>query len=268
MKDRLAKYSIQFSKEEVLPDLPKKIYDIHEVEMAPQQAQIYKQMQQDLLARIDDEEISVTNALTMMLRLAQITSGFVVIDSVMSDEGEELREKSTKAFDENPKLEAVREILAEKKPGEKTIIWACWRQDIAALKALCGDKAVVYYGSTSQEDREMAEWKFNCDPETTVFIGNPATAGVGLNLLGDYLKNPGDTNCDHVIYFSQDWSPIKRSQSEDRAHRRGVRQQVRITDLCIAGTIDETIRARVVEKRMNAMEISDIRSILKELLAC
>ena len=37
-------------------------------------------------------------------------------------------------------------------------------------------------------------------------------------------------------------------------------------DLCVPGSIDEEIRARVVQKRVTALEIQDVRSILKHVL--
>jgi hypothetical protein len=36
--------------------------------------------------------------------------------------------------------------------------------------------------------------------------------------------------------------------------------------LCVPGTIDEEIRVRVLKKKQTAMEISDIREILKTIL--
>ena len=75
-----------------------------------------------------------------------------------------------------------------------------------------------------------------------------------------------DTNCTHVVYYSGDWSQVKRTQSEDRVHRRGTREPIRITDLCVPGTIDEEIRARVFQKKKMSLEITDIRDILKAVL--
>jgi len=110
-----------------------------------------------------------------------------------------------------------------------------------------------------------------------VFIGNPAAGGTGLNLIGyppegheiyERLgKTPDDweTNCNHVIYYSQDWSMVKRSQSEKRAHRRGTRAPVRVTDLVVPNTVDTEIREAVLDKTRNALEIGDLRRILERL---
>jgi len=102
-----------------------------------------------------------------------------------------------------------------------------------------------------------------------VFIGNPAAGGTGLNLLGHpptATEEECPSSCTHEIYYSQNWSPTARSQSEDRAHRRGTRNNVRITDLCIPETIDEEIRVRVMQKQDVALRVSDIRKILSNLI--
>jgi SNF2 family DNA or RNA helicase len=133
------------------------------------------------------------------------------------------------------------------------------------MEGIC---AVPYYGKTSEKDRDDVVYRFNHDRDVKVLVGNPACGGAGLNLLGypPDLANEYDTNCTHHIYYAQDWSMIKRSQSSDRSHRRGTRKPVRITDLVVPGTIDEEIRRRVTSKMMTAYEIGDIRQILKAVL--
>lgn len=278
MQERLARLAFIIRKDEALPDLPDKVYDIEEVEMSKRQSDYYDQICEKLMIEIDEElskdeddrSLTINNILTKLLRLAQITSGFVKWDEVWSDEGELIRPAAIEAIDPNPKVERLLEILKEKGPNEKTIVWACWKQDIQSIQEAieaAGIRCVSFYGGTSDNDRIEAERAFNEDDDCKVFIGNPAAGGVGLNLLG-YPPGRGDeyeTNCDHVIYFSQNWSMTHRLQSEDRAHRRGARNNVRITDLCCPGTIDEEIRARVTEKKINALTVQDLREVLKGL---
>ena len=158
-----------------------------------------------------------------------------------------------------------------KDPTQKTIIWACWVNDIEKIARSLeanGHRCVTYYGATNDKQREEAERAFNFDDDCKFFIGNPAAGGTGLNLLGYPPGHPelSECNADHVIYFSQDWSSLKPSQSEDRAHRRGTRGPVRVTDLCVPETIDETIRVRVLDKRRAALELTDVRELLREVL--
>lgn len=278
MQERLARLSFIIHKTEALPDLPDKVYDISEVEMTAEQAEYYNQLARTLALEIERDlesggpkQLVVNNILTKLLRLAQITSGFITWDATYDEDGNVVSARQIDRLDPNPKLEALVELLKEKGPNDKTLVWACWVQDIrsiAARLALEGIDAVTFYGGTSEADRQEAERRFNEDPNCRVFIGNPAAGGVGLNLLGYPPNGDGShaTNCNHVIYFSQNWSPTARSQSEDRAHRRGTRENVRITDLCVPNTIDEDIRERVLQKRTRALEIADIRATLNNVL--
>jgi len=266
-----------------MPDLPEKVYDVREVEMTPRQAEIYSEVQKSLILEIEatmnsdrPKAMVIQNVLTMLLRLAQITSGFVVWDPVFDDDGNVVVPKATEDIEGvNPKLESLVELAAEKDHTEKTLIWATFTHDIkniaAALRAE-GHDVVEFYGQTKEAARLEAEWKYNCDPDCRFFVGNPAAGGTGLNLLGydhrDETDDPRakETDTTQIVYYSQNWSPVQRDQSEARGHRRKTRRYVRVTDLCIPGTIDEEIRTRVLAKIMNAMEVSDVTSILQSVL--
>lgn len=269
MKERLARCSFLVTKKEALPDLPDKVYDSYECEMGERQTEVYKAIAQDLLYECDsmineatggNAAIVANNVLTRLLRLAQIASGYAVYDT-----GE------TEYFPDNPKLQALREILAEKSADEKTIVWSsfvpCIKQVEEMLKA-AGIGCVTFYGGTSDAARIEAERKFNYDADCKVFIGNPAAGGTGLNLLG-YPPHHGElatTNANHAIYYVCDWSLVKRAQSEDRCYRMGTRQKVRITDLMVPGTVDEDIRIRVLKKKIMSLELTDVREMLNSLL--
>lgn len=281
MQARLARVAFLIRKEEALPDLPEKVYDVSEVEMTTEQADLYEQLRKNLMIEIKEvlasggtmnKALIIRNVLTKLLRLAQITSGHIVWDAEYDDDGTLLRPKTIEQFSVNPKIDALLEILREKSSNEKTLVWACWVADIKEISRRLnktGIKHVIYYGQTSDRDREAAVHDFNHDVATQVFVGNPAAGGQGINLIGyPPESDPAeyDTNCNHVIYFSQNWSPTARAQSEDRAHRLGTRRNVRVTDLCVPNTIDEEIRVRVLQKRVHAYEVADVRQILSSIL--
>lgn len=261
IKERLARLSYIISKEEALPDLPPKVYDIVEVEMTAEQKKFYKTLRDQLILEIEhdlEHVLTATNMFVKLLRLSQITSGFITWDT--DDDT-----RNITLINPNPKLDMLMSLLKEKNQNEKTIIWACWVVDLRMIDAKLTEHNIdhtLYYGSTSDKDREIAVNRFNNDKNCKIFIGNPVTAGVGLNLLG---HSNGECDVTHVIYYSQNWSMVARAQSEDRCHRKGTRKSVRYTDLCVLRTIDEEIRTRVVEQRITATEVQDIRDVLKRL---
>lgn len=291
LQERLSRLCYIVKKEDALPDLPRKLNDIYEVTLGEEQRKIYIELANKLAVECKNDmdgagankSLVLNNVLTKMLRLAQVTSGYVVWDPVydfdMAGEPILVRDKIIDRFDPDPRLEGLVEILKsseELNPFGKTIIWTCWVQNIKTIRARLelefGKKfCVTYFGGTSDEDREIAVNRFNGDPECKVFIGNPAAGGTGLNLLGYNHWDPPEKhnhyNADHVIYYSQNWSMTARSQSEDRAHRRGTRVPVRYTDMVTPNTIDEEIRKRVVLKRETAMTIQDVEDVMREVLS-
>lgn len=280
MKERIAQQAFVVKKSEVLKDLPDKQYDVWEVEMTEEQTELYNKVRDALVVQIENEldrsdtpkSMMANNILTKLLRLAQVTSGFMVYDPVYGEDGTCLREKIIDRLDPNPKLEALVEILKDKTSKDKTIVWATFVQDLKSISARLKMEEidhVLFYGGTSDADREEAVRRFNEDPRCKVFVGNPTAGGTGLNLLG---YPPGhehadlyDTNANHVIYFSQNWSMPARAQSEDRCHRRGTREPVRITDLTVPDTIDQEIRSRVLSKRQHADDVANIKELLKSI---
>lgn len=288
MKERLARYTYIVRQQDVQKDLPDRVYDTVEVEMTAQQQHIYEQIRDDMMVEIESQlataenkSMVINNVLTRLLKLAQVTSGFVSFSQVLDpNTGDVITPASIDRIDPDPKLDVLVEILKDKKPEEKTIVWSCWVQNIKTIAArlkLEGIDCVTFYGETSDSERLDAEFRFNCVRECKVFIGNPGAGGTGLNLLGyppegheiykriDAIPEDWKTNCTHMIYYSQDWSMVKRGQSEKRAHRRGTRGPVRITDLVVPHTVDTEIRAAVLDKTTRALEVSDLRRILERL---
>lgn len=281
LQERIARLCFMITRKEAMPELPSKTYDVLEIEMTPMQRDYYIALQKQLMIEIQldmeksKKQMTANHVLTKLLRLSQITAGYVKWDAQFDDEGNLLNGDGLyEEITPNPKIEAVVELLKSKQPDEKTIIWTNW---VAAIKMLSkrlaeeGIKHVTYWGGTSDDNRQIAQDTYNMDPEVKVFIGNPAAGGVGLDLWGyipEWAGTPRDHGCNttQVIYFSQSWSMIHRGQSEDRAMRRGTRVPVQVTDVVMPGTIDVEIMERVLNKQVSAMQLQDVRDIMERVL--
>ena len=276
LQERLTRLSFLITKKDAGLKLPEKLYDISEVEMTTIQSKMYEKLRQELVVEIEeilatpttmDKTVTINHILTRLLRLAQVTSGHVKWDDGRIEQ----------IPGGNPKVKELIRILNEHfraDPLGKAIVWCTFIEDMRIIsQALkyCDIKHTGYHtvinAKYKYKDSFEAQSAFNCDPDAKVFLANPASAGEGLNIIGyDATKElSSKTYTSLVVYFSSNWSMIQRSQSEDRAHRRGTRNNVRITDLVVPGTIDEDIRARVMEKRETANLIQDVREILKSL---
>ena len=289
LQERLARLAFMITKDQANLGLPEKTYSLMEVEMTPNQKKLYSTLAEKLVAECEDlldasesggKKITADHILTKMLRLSQITSGHVRWDGEDDLEScETTPGKIEQIPGGNPKVDAILEFLNEKadsNPNGKTIIWAHYVEDVRIVSerlTAAGIHHVGYHSNvhadSRQSDAGAAQRYFNSTPDCKVFLGNPASGGTGLNIIGYDPTDPESSSCatDDEIFMSCDWSAVKRSQAEDRAHRRGTRRNVQIRDLVVPGTIDEEIRARVAGKRQTALLIQDIRDILTNIVS-
>jgi len=215
-------------KTEVL-ELPSKIYDRVVVDMVPDQRSIYNELRQNMIVEVDDNVLTTPEVITRLLRLQQISGGFMP-----TDDGEII------AFNPNPKIDVLMDIL---NPQEKTVIWCRFIAEIKAIQSKINKEfgegsAVTFIGENTQEERFQSVDSFQ-NGDAKVFVGNPQTGGMGLTL----------TSSNRVIYFSNDFSLENRLQSEDRTHRIGQENPVTYTDLLCNRSVDSYILQALRNKR-------------------
>ena len=266
---------LRYRKEDCL-DLPPKVYEVEEVEMGRDQAQAYEEMKRWLVAWLrgersdlpadaeaaepgdsdedlgplnaDGKRASAANQLVAILRLTQITSGFVTAE-----------DGAVHAFTPNPKLKRMEELVREHvRHGRQVIVWAHYKNDINAILDTLRDLPCVRIdgsqtGKRGEIDRDLAESTF-MNGTARVLVANPAAGGVGLNLQAGSV----------AIYYSQTYSLINRLQSEDRCHRSGseIHNKVTYIDLVCTGSIDETVREALAGKKDVADAVVDLKRAL------
>jgi SWI/SNF-related matrix-associated actin-dependent regulator of chromatin subfamily A protein 2/4 len=94
-------------------------------------------------------------------------------------------------------------------------------------------------GSTKTDERGKLLADFNKkDSEYFIFLLSTRAGGLGLNLQ----------TADTVIIFDSDWNPQMDQQAEDRAHRIGQKNEVRVFVLVSVGSIEEEILDRAKQK--------------------
>jgi len=229
-------YSYRVTKEECL-DLPEKTYTMRSIELTPEQKKVYTQIKQSAVALLDDMEMITANAvITQLLRLHQISCGFV-----KTDDGNEIELP-------NNRMSELLSVLEE--INGKAIIWANYRHDIQAIEReiakVYGSSSVAsYYGDTPGEERQEIVERFQTDDNFRFFVGQPRTGGYGLTL----------TAASTVIYYSNSYDLEVRLQSEDRAHRIGQNSNVTYIDLIANKTVDEKIVSALRKKINIATEV-------------
>ena len=221
LSDTVKQFSYRVLKEDCL-DLPPKVFIKRHVTLTADQQRIYKQMKDQALAVLNGKVTTTMTVLTQLMRLHQITCGYVTAD-----------DGSTQQVESN-RLNELMSILEDTEG--KVIIWANYQLSVGEIiqkiiKVYGKDSYVHYYGLTPQEDRQDFIRKFQNDPKCRFIIGTPQTGGYGITL----------TQANTVIYYSNGYDLEKRLQSEDRAHRIGQKKTVTYIDLIAENTIDEKI---------------------------
>lgn len=226
---RVAAHSYRVTKAECL-SLPEKVYSTLTFELSAAQRRIYEVMDKQLRLELDNElTMDEFTALTKVMKLQQITSGFVLHPATGA---------MTLSGECQGRLSLLMSIV-EDSPGS-IIIWAAFREEIdrigSALEA-AGETFVRYQGGMSQDEMAHAVDAFQ-NGAARVFVGNAKAGGTGITL----------TAAETVIYYSNTYALGERLQSEDRAHRIGTKHSVRYIDLAAEDTIDEKIAAALQSK--------------------
>lgn len=230
-------YTVEVGKDVL--DLPPKVMKTITVQATPEQKRLLKLIKKGISEDPNDPLIKVENTLERVLRWRQVVGGF------LPRQDPETEKVTVEPLRDNPKMDALIDLIEGNFAGTKFIIWAQFipelEEIVARLTKKYGAAAVrLYAGSTSKEDRSAIEDAYCNDPSMRFFIANSATAGLGLTLIS------GEN--DLMVYYSGTSAYIDRAQSEDRSHRIGQKNSVTVVDLVMENTIDEVIQASISEK--------------------
>lgn len=233
LHELLSPITVRVLKSDVL-DLPPKLYQKRYFEMSPKQAALYHELRNKVYAEFRGGEIDLSVAMVRMLRLQQVTSGYLPTYDA------ELDEDVVYEIDgPNPRLETLMDVCGEL--SEQALIFARFRRDIELIKEKLGKNCVTYDGTTNDDAKAEAKRRFQTG-EVQFFVGNPAAAGRGLTLHAATT----------VIYYTNSFNLEQRLQSEDRAHRIGQAHPVNYIDLVAPGTVDN----RIVENLRHKVKIA------------
>jgi len=243
LKRKVLPWCHRATKDECL-DLPPKIYKNRFVPISDEQRKAYRELAREMEIELNGQYLSAAMAIVRLTKLQQILCGFLR----MGDEKDYI-------FKKNPRLIAAQEWVEEAQG--QVVIWARFTRDIDLLcEAFPGDH-VRYDGKVNKTERKKAKEDFLAENKR-IFIGKPASGGLGLNWL---------VGAHDVLYFSNSFDAEHRWQSEDRNHRMGTKKTVTYTDLVVPKSIDTYILTALRSKKdIATMVTEDIRDLLREVI--
>lgn len=203
-------------------DLPETMDVIREVTMSDSQMKVYRDMKRHMVAEIGDRLVMANVALTKLMKLRQITSGFA-IDTF----GE-----ATELCD-NSKIDELMEVLDE--IGEKqVIIWLQFHKEFEILSKRLKNYTTLY-SETEDRDQSIEDFKSG---KCQYLLAHPKSGGHGLTF----------TNCDTMVFFSIDYSFEGIEQARGRIHRPGQTNKCTYIYLLAKGTLDYAIKEALDKK--------------------
>jgi SNF2 family DNA or RNA helicase len=245
LADKISSTSMSVKKSECL-DLPPLVRVRLGVELTKEQRRIYREMAEDFVTYVEGKACVARLALTKMLRLLQITTGFVQTES---SDG-----KSVHCIKDNPRIGVLRELLTDIEPRGKVIVWASFKQNYKDIAKLCDQMELPYvevHGDISAKAKDTNVKRFCEEESVRVLIGNQGAGGIGINLI----------EAPFSVFYSRNFSLEQDLQAEARNYRGGseIHDKIIRYDLVAEETVDEVVAARLESKQA----ISD--SILSEL---
>ena len=214
--------AVQASKDVL--DLPEFTHTYRSCELSPKARKIYQALDKQLFAEIEEGTCSPANAMVKVLRLQQLTSGYVALDDT-----ERLAEVDT------GKRDLLKDILEDLPHDEPVIVFCRFTADIRNVRKVADDlKRPV--SELSGKRNELKAWQ---DGKTAILAVQIRSGGVGIDL----------TRAAYCVYYSVGHSLGDYLQSLDRPHRYGQKRNVTYFHLLAEDTIDKKVYQALMQKK-------------------
>lgn len=224
LSKRIERYFIRRTKDEILPELPKKQYIDRVVELSKDDRFKYDLCMDDFEEYL--REYRNKDA-------AQIEQALVAEKLVRLNE---LRYITTMG-----KLDAAKEIIDEcLADGEKLLVFSVYNEPLEKLYEHYKEESFLLTGQTDGAIRGEMVKQFQSNPNKKIFFGGMKSAGVGITL----------TAASAVLFLDYSWTPSDHIQAADRVHRPGQNaDKITIYQMVARDTIDSDMQAILSEKQ-------------------
>jgi len=220
----VADHVLRRTKDQVLTELPPKLFRDAELELTPEQFESYRLAEDEGVVRLKEMKQAVTihHVFELVLRLKQICNF----------------DPFTRASSKFERLEADLEECAAS--GRKAIIFSQWVETLVELRErLARFGPAEYHGQIPNHQRDEQIRRFREDSGCHLMLLSYGAGSVGLNLQF----------ASYVFLFDRWWNPAVEDQAINRAHRIGAEHAVTVTRFLTVGTIEQRINEVLEHKR-------------------
>lgn len=207
-------------------DLPKFQSETRTCDLSPEELKIYREMDLNFCAELESGQVTADNAMVKLLRLQEITSGFL--------DGQPIGESKKKLLSD---------VLEDFELREPLIIFARFTNDLRAIQEVA-EKQGRRYGELSGHANELSQWQ----------IGNKDVLGVQIK---SGREGVDFTRARYSIYYSLGFSLGDYEQSIKRLDRPGQLREGMYIHLLVKNSVDEKVmealakRKEVIESVLN-----------------
>ena len=208
-------------------DLPPATEVTYHCELTGEARRIYKDLEEDFVARVLDGTVTAANAMVKLLRLQQVTGGVVPTDDGVVHRVD------------NAKQKLLADTMEDIGADEPVVVFCRFKADLAAVHEACGQMEITSL-ELSGDRNEIERWQAGDAQLLAVQID---AGGEGVDL----------TRARYSIFFSVGFSLGKYEQAKARTHRPGQNKPVTHIHLVARNTVDVKIM-RALEKRAEVVQ--------------
>jgi SWI/SNF-related matrix-associated actin-dependent regulator 1 of chromatin subfamily A len=217
LHERIKHYFIRRKKEEVLKELPPKVFVDVPVEMPKSIHEEYRLAERDFARYLSlyTEKPPKEIAKTMQAeKLARLNA---------------LRQICSRG-----KVDAAIELIEDLvDSGEKVLVFCTFNEPLDIIFQKFSKTSVMITGRTNVSDRGDLVKVFQSQKDIKIFLGGTLSAGTGITL----------TAATSVVFLDMAWNPSQMVQASDRLHRPGqMADSVSIYQLYVPKSVDEEMK--------------------------
>lgn len=225
---RLKPLALRMAAEDYI-DMPTLIENNIKVELDEKIMKVYRQLEEDLIARLDKRVVVAANAAVASMKCRQVANGGIFLDQEVKALIKLPKSEREWVNLHDKKTEAVQELIGELQ-GEPLLVAYDFEHDLDRLTAAL-DAPHIGGGVSVKRSKELEDaWN---NGELPVLLAHPMSVAYGLN-----LQQRGY----HVCWHSLTWDFELYDQFIRRVRRQGQKsKRVFVHHIIASGTIDEVV---------------------------